>query len=216
VSESDSFIEEVTEEVRRDRLFAYVRKYGWIAVLAVVLMVGTAGWHEWRKAREQAAAQAFGDAILAALETPERDARAKALAAIEAPTPDGGAVLTLLTAAEESAASPAEAARRLLALADSGEGARAYRQIAVLKAVALADSGLSVDERRRRMQDLAEAGGLLGLLAEEQLALIEVESGDKSAALKRLKGIVENAAATVSLRQRAAQMIIALGGDPAA
>ena len=31
MSNPDSFIEEVTEEVRRDKLFALFRKYGWIA-----------------------------------------------------------------------------------------------------------------------------------------------------------------------------------------
>ena len=36
MSNPDSFIDEVTEEVRRDRLFAMFRKYGWIGV-AIVL-----------------------------------------------------------------------------------------------------------------------------------------------------------------------------------
>lgn len=40
MSDTDSFIEEVTEEVRRDRLFGLMRRYGWIAVLAVLLLVG--------------------------------------------------------------------------------------------------------------------------------------------------------------------------------
>ena len=40
VSESDSFIDEVTEEVRRDKLFAVFRKYAWIGVLAVAAIVG--------------------------------------------------------------------------------------------------------------------------------------------------------------------------------
>ena len=40
MSDTDSFIDEVTEEVKRDRLFATMRKYGWIAVLIVLLLVG--------------------------------------------------------------------------------------------------------------------------------------------------------------------------------
>ena len=39
MSNPESFIEEVTEEVRRDRLFAAFRKYGWIGVLLVLLTV---------------------------------------------------------------------------------------------------------------------------------------------------------------------------------
>ena len=84
MSDTDSFIDEVTEEVRRDRLFALMKRYGWIAALAVVLIVGGAAWNEWRKAQERTAAQDFGDTIKTALELPERDARAEALAAIDA------------------------------------------------------------------------------------------------------------------------------------
>lgn len=216
MSERDSFIEEVTEEVRRDRLYGMVRRYGWIAVLAVVLLVGGAAWNEWRKAGERQTAQDFGDAILAALEVPDREARAEALAAIAAPGDGGRAVLGLLTAAEESGEDPARAARRLLALAD-GEGVPVvYRQLATLKAVALPGSGLSPDERRMRLEGLAQAGGLVRLLAEEQLALLEIETGARDAALERLRRIAEDAGATASLRQRVAQLIVALGGDPSA
>ena len=68
MSETDSFIDEVTEEVRRDRLFRLCARYGWIAVLAVLLLVGGAGWNEWRKAEERERRRPSGDAILAALE----------------------------------------------------------------------------------------------------------------------------------------------------
>jgi len=43
VSDTDSFIEEVSEEVRRDRLFKIFKKYAWVAVLVVVLLVGRCG-----------------------------------------------------------------------------------------------------------------------------------------------------------------------------
>ena len=45
MSNPDSFIREVTEEVRRDRLYGYVRRYGWIAALLVLLVVGGAAWN---------------------------------------------------------------------------------------------------------------------------------------------------------------------------
>ena len=51
MSESESFINEVTEEVRRDRLFRLARRYGWIAVVAVLVIVGAAAVNEWRKAQ---------------------------------------------------------------------------------------------------------------------------------------------------------------------
>ena len=42
MSDTDSFIDEVSEEVRRDRLFVLMRKWGWIPILLVVLLVGGA------------------------------------------------------------------------------------------------------------------------------------------------------------------------------
>ena len=36
VSNPESFIDEVNEEVRRDRLYQNIRRYGWIAVVVVL------------------------------------------------------------------------------------------------------------------------------------------------------------------------------------
>ena len=44
MSDTDSFIEEVTEEVRRDRLYGLLRRYGWIAALVIILIGGGASW----------------------------------------------------------------------------------------------------------------------------------------------------------------------------
>jgi hypothetical protein len=216
VSETDSFIDEVTEEVRRDRLYRYVKRYGWIAVLAVVLLVGAAGWNEWRKAQDRAAARDLGDAILAALEAPDSAARAEALADVAAPSDGGQAVLTLLTAAEARENDPAAAAQRLLSLADSADAPQIYRQLATLKAVTIRDGGLGTQERRQRMESLTRTGGLLRLLAAEQLALVEIEAGETGAAVARLQRIVEDAEATATLKRRARQLLVALGEEPAA
>ena len=95
MSNTDSFIEEVTEEVRRERLYKMFRRYGWIGITAVVLLVGGAAWNEWNKAQKAAEAQALGDAILVAAE-------ARDTAALDAIDVDGeaAAVLGFLAAAE--------------------------------------------------------------------------------------------------------------------
>ncbi|WP_120501695.1 hypothetical protein [Roseovarius sp. EL26] len=214
MSDTDSFIDEVTDEVRRERLFGFMRRYGWIAaVVAIALVAGTA-WNEWKKSGEQQAAQDFGDSIITALERPDRAVRAAALADIVAPNADGQAVLELLTAGEEGSEAPEEAAVRLLSIADSEGVQPVYRQIATLKAMSLPDSGINIDDRRTRLEGLALSAGVTGLLAEEQLAIIDIETGDRDAALTRLAGIEENALATPSLRNRVTQLIVALGGEP--
>lgn len=213
MSESDSFIDEVTEAIRRDRLFALMRRYGWIAVLAVLVLVGGAGWNEWRKAQARQRAEALGDSVLAALEQGDRAARAAALDGIEAPNGESRAMIDLLAAAEESEAAPAAAAERLLALAGRNDVAAVYRQIATLKAVTVPGAGLPPEVRRSRLDGLALAGGLVGLLAEEQIALIEIETGATEAALDRLRRVAVDAGATPGLRRRVSQVIVALGGE---
>lgn len=54
----------------------------------------------------------------------------------------------------------------------------------------------------------------LRLLASEQLALIDIDAGNTESALERLQSIVVDAEVTAGLRQRATQLIIALGAEP--
>ncbi len=54
MSNNDSFIDEVTEEVRRDRLFGLYRKYGWIGLVLILGIVGGTAANEWLKSRDEA------------------------------------------------------------------------------------------------------------------------------------------------------------------
>lgn len=63
MSDTDSFIDEVTEEVRRDRMYLLLRRWGWVGVAAVALIVGGAAFNEYRKSRDTAQ-QDLGDSIL--------------------------------------------------------------------------------------------------------------------------------------------------------
>jgi len=102
VSNPDSFIDEVNEELKRDRLFGAMRKYGWIAVVAVLGIVGAATWNEWRKSAAESQARAFGDAVIGALDAEDPAARREALAGIDA-TGDRAAIVNLLLGATELA-----------------------------------------------------------------------------------------------------------------
>ncbi len=216
MSEIDHFIEEVTEEVRRDRLFALYRKYGWMVALAVVLIVGGAAYNEYRKAQEVAMARMTGDALLAALSANEAQARARALAGLEANTPDANAIVRMTEAAAQVEAGNIEAAVAALdRVASDGEVAVIYRDIAAFKALTLQADSLPPETLRQRFSALARPGGALRLLAEEQLALIDIAQGATQAALERLESIRQDAEASPALQQRVTRLIIALGGDPA-
>jgi hypothetical protein len=214
VSQQDSFINEVTEEVRRDRLFALMRRYGWIAVLLIVVLVGGATWFEWQKAARQAAAERTGDAILAALSEEAAEARLAALTAAETgEASDAAAVTGLLRAAAAEEAGDAEGASAALdAVAADTSAPQVYRDLAVMKRVLTGSAELSADERLARLQPLMQPGNPFRLLALEQSALAEIEKGEVDAALSTLQGILGDADVTEDLRRRAQQLIVALGG----
>lgn len=213
MSNPDSFIDEVSEEVRRDRLFHLLRRYGWIGLAIVVLIVGGAAVYEWRQSQIAAEAQARGDALLAALAEPEAAARAEALAPIAAQS-DDAVVPQLALAAEQQAAGDAEAAVATLdALAGNGEVAEIYRDLAALKSV-LIDAGRSPEDKLLALEALSAPGAPFRMLALEQIALIRLAQGEQDAAVDQLRAIMEDAETTPDLRDRAASLMVALGVPP--
>ncbi|QBF33259.1 tetratricopeptide repeat protein [Thalassococcus sp. S3] len=213
MSNSDSFIDEVTEEVRRDRLFGLLKRYGWIAVVAILGIVGAAAWSEYQKAQDLRAAQELGDALIAAVDTDSVEDRATALADVEPDSTGGKAIASFLTAAAHADAGETDAAVDLLnQIASTGDLPQIYRQIATFKALALQAETLPPADRRLQLEALAQPGAPLRLLAQEQLALIDVEEGDAPAAIEKFQAILEDAEATSDLQQRARQAIVALGG----
>ena len=74
--------------------------------------------------------------------------------------------------------------------------------------------GASETDRRQAFEQMAQPGAALRLLATEQLALIDIETGDTDAAIARYQAILEDAEVTADLQQRALQVIVALGGEP--
>jgi hypothetical protein len=207
LSNPDSFIDEVTEAVRRDRLFALFRRYGWIGITAIVLIVGYSAWSEWSKSREAQMAQAFGDAVGAALSMPTPDARTAALDAIATERPEQKAVLTYLKGAEPGAGAALEN------LTDTAGLPPVWRDIAEFKRL-IGATELDAKARRARFEALTRPGAAMRLLAEEQIALIDAEAGDRAAAIERLTRLSTDTEASADLRRRAAQLIVALGGAP--
>lgn len=219
MSNPDSFIDEVNEELKRDRTFALMKKYGWIAVLAVLLLVGGAAWNEWNKAQNTARAQAFGDAVFAALNETDITARRAALAALAesesgAQSESRAGILHLLEAGQALEAGDRDHALAALeTVAENTALPVSYRQLAVLKRVIIAGDTLPVSEREAILQPLAQAGQAFRPLALEQIALLQVEAGAHDVALSQLRNLLQEPDVTSALRDRVQQMIVILGGN---
>ncbi len=210
MSNPDSFIEEVTEEVRRDRLFGLFRKYGWIGGVLVVALVGGAAWTEWSKARGEARAEAFGDAIIDALDQGTPEERRAALAAI--PTNgEQAALLQLILASdpEEDRAATLAALDKVAADATLSAG---YRDLAVLRRVLVAGAEAPLADRRTALQGIAVPGRPYRTLAEELLAYLLVEEGKIDEAITAMTTLMQDQEASGAMRARVGQMVTALGG----
>lgn len=209
MANTDSFIDEVSEEVRRDRLFALMRKWGWLAVVIVLALVGGAAWLEYARAQERAVAEAFGDGLLQALDADTPEERIAALEAITPPGPQADILLALLEAGEAVGGEETEAAgRRLRQAAEAPDLDPLYRDLALLKAELIDPA--PEDEARLILEALAEPGAPYSALAEEQLALVDIRAGDLEAGLERLRALERSSVATAGLQQRAAQLIVSL------
>ena len=215
MSQSDSFIDEVTEEVRREKLFANIKKYGWIAVLLVLIVVGGAAWYEYQRSQAEAEAQRYGDALLNALEQGDPAERSTALETVQAGSAEAQVVADFLEAAERANGGDTEAAVALLdAITVNQEVPVIYRSLAQFRALALQSDTLSPADRRSGYEDLAGPGSPLRLMALEQIAITYVEGGNREEAVTRLNALLDEAGATPDLLRRVSQLIVALGAEP--
>jgi len=215
VSDTDSFIDEVTEEVRRDQLYQSLRKYGWIAVVVVLLIVGTSAYFEWQRVSNTNEARQTGDAILSALENDQADARVAALVAIDSVSADVQALVSLIAAHEAKLSDVTATALAMLEkVAGNPDAPIEYRQLAELKSLLVGANVLSAEDRIAAFEGMSAPGQPYRMIALEQLALIAVEQGRVEDAVTMLEDIRIDAEASSGLRTRAVQLIVALGSEP--
>ena len=208
MSDTDSFIDEVTEEVRRDRLFGYFRRYGWIAAVVILGLVGGTAYNEWSKSTAAQVAQARGDALLDALDMDDDTASIAALSEIA--TNEGGDVVASFLAA---AADQSQAANLLGAISANTDHPEYIRDLARLKLATTPDA-VSQDAAVLILTDLSAAGGLYRNAATEMLVAFELERGNVDAAVTLLQAHIQDAQATQEQIQRMGELIVALGATP--
>ena len=66
--ESESFIKEVSEEVKRDNLFKFLNKFKWPLFGLIILFIGAVGGYEYYKFSKKARAQKNGEFLVSVTE----------------------------------------------------------------------------------------------------------------------------------------------------
>jgi len=210
LSETDSFIEEVSDEVRRDKLFGFFKKYLWVFIGLVIFIVGGAAVNEYLKAKNEADAQVVGEALLAAQTA--NDAGAFAIIA------ESGGTAAVLAKLDQAAVlsfegQPAAAASILDEISADGDVSPIYRDLALLKSIMVNGQNMSADDLESAFAGLTSIGAPFRLLAIEQQAIVNLRNGDTAAVLNDLREIMIDTNTTQELRNRVQELAISLGGE---
>ena len=215
MSDTDSFLQEVSEELRRDKLYRNIRKYGWVAILLVIVIVGAATYREYQKSLAETEAELFGTSIIDALNEKNEADRILKLQKINPPGENAKAIVAMLLSAEATGNESATFKMSTLSnVTESLSIDNQYRDLLNFKILLGSSEIMGLDERMKSFEGLSKPGNPFRLLAEEQMALIELELGNNDNAIEIISQILLDAELTAGLRNRATQMLIALGKDP--
>jgi hypothetical protein len=223
--EGETFLREVDEELRRDQMNNFVRRYGWaIAAAFLLVLAGLGGWIWWQgHQREVVAGQ--GENLTAALDSLEagnRNAAAPKIAELQNSTVPGYRAAALFARANsQTAAGNAPAAIATLRAIAADEGLdEAYRQAAVVRQTQLEFDTLPPQDVVQRLRPLARPGSAWLGSAGEMLgvAYLKLHRPDLAGPVFGAIGRDENV--PDSIRTRAVQMAGSLGvnavNEPAA
>lgn len=211
-NQNDSFIDEVFDDLRRERLFRLFRRWGWLAGLVILGIVAGVVWREYSQARADAQARAWGDAVLAA----EASGDPAAILQVDPQGAESRRVLAALLAASDwsEAGTTDAAADALRDVAGDAAAGTVLHDLAELKLVMLQGDSMDPAQRDEILSRLSRAGAPFELLALEQKAVALVGAGRTEDAVTLIRQIQQKDGLTEALRLRLSEMMIALGAEP--
>ena len=217
----DTFLREVDENLRRDQLRDWARKYGWWLVGALVLfLAAVGGWLYWQERQRAEAAedseilsQIYSDIGAGKMATVPK--RLDALAddgkgAVRATALFTGAAVAL----EQN--DRATATAKYNAIASDEDLAAPYRDLGLIRATSLEFDTLKPEQVIARMEPLAKPGNPWFGTAGELTAMAMIKQGKKSEAGRLFATIAADRQVPPSIRARAVQIAGSLGVDASA
>ena len=214
----DSFIREVEEELRSDKLNTFWSKYKILIIGgAAAIVLGTAGkqgWDYW----QNSVSAASGDRFLEAVELSNEGNHEDAIASLEALTVDGSgqypALAQIRLAAEYAKnGDPEKAVEAFDAIAEDTSFDESLRSVARLRSgLLLVDYG-SYDDVSERLLSMADTGKSFRHSAREGLGLAAWKAKDYKQALVWFEAITQDIQAPAGVRERARIMMQLLAGQ---
>ena len=218
---NDTFLKEVDENLRRDRVTDFFKSYGkWIAVAVVLFLAAGGGWIYWEDRQNRASSDESEQlhALLTDISAGKTQTVPQRVAQLEKSHSDvvrASAILTdAAVALENNNRSAAIAKYRDLA---SDEGiAQPFRDMATVRLTALEFDSIKPEEVIARLQPLAKAGNPWFGSAGEMTALALMKQNKNAEAGRRFAAIAADQQVPNSIRSRAVQVAGTLGVDASA
>lgn len=206
MSETDSFIREVTEEVQQDQMLALWKKWGPFIVGGIAIIVGAAAWWSWTQSQTKAEAEARG-AIFIAADNETLEDQVALPGQIDGPA----GVLAELAAAGALARDGRndDALAAYQAMMDNVEAPQEYRDLAALQFARIKGGAEGIAS----LEPLLGEDRAFRVLALELRGALYLGRGDKAAAHADWQAVMADPVATPGARQRAAAALAATGGE---
>ena len=217
MSNTDTFIDEVSEELRRDRLYRLFRKWAWVVVLVVLFIVGGTAWREWASGQNTKQARELGDNILKLLQIEDPISRQKSLQSLDTENPDVSAIAYLLAAntlIENDL--PDQGITLLDKVGNDLQVSVVYRDLAILKSVMLTENRAEYEIVLTRIEPLTAYDRPFRLIALEYKAHILLDIGTESSAqwdeaIQILNGILQDPDLSNLQEERVRAMLTIIG-----
>lgn len=214
-NETDSFVQEVDESLRQDRMLTLVKRYGPMLLIAFALMLAAmAGWQYWR-ASEARAAAAQGQAYAAAQQLAGAGNLEAAKAEFARLSQTGPAVYRAMAKLEHAAIleldGDLEGAIREFDEAAAAARDPILRETAQLRAAYIVADTQDFAALQTRLLPLTQSGTRLSFLARELLGVEAWEAGELVVARRELQGLTLALDAPENVRQRAQLALSVMG-----
>lgn len=218
-NDTDSFVNEVQEKMREERMLALAKTYGpWLIGLFALFIVGLGGWQGWRAYSTNQARQT-ADAYVAAQELAREGNLAGAKTAFEELSREGPHAYRVMAQMERAAilAEQGDLEAALTAFDAAAEASRdpLMRQTAQLRAAYIAADTQDFEALQTRLAPLVEGTTRISYLARELLAIEAWEANRLDIARSTLEGLSLAFDAPESVRNRAQIALAVIGPAPA-
>ncbi|MGI8705352.1 MAG: tetratricopeptide repeat protein [Sphingomicrobium sp.] len=212
---------EVDENLRRDRMQDFGKKYGALLIAALVLLLGAiGGWLYWQnRQQEQAAAQSEElMSIYTDIGAGKTEQAVKRLQPLETSDNEVVRALALLTGAAVAVDSNDRAAAlsNYRALAGDGDLPESYQNLGLIRATALEFDTIKPEEVVARLEPLTKPGNPWFGSAGELTAMAYLKQGQSDRAGRLFAAMAADPQVPETIRSRSVQIAGTLGVDASA